>query len=57
MRIERAPTSDTAKHIEDTDLSMALSRWNETVVRPAPESSRTALLSQIAAEVQSVNRN
>jgi multidrug resistance protein MdtO len=57
MRIERAPTSDIAKHIEDTDLSMALSRWNETVVQPAPESSRTALLSQIAAEVQSVNRD
>jgi uncharacterized membrane protein YccC len=55
MRIERAPTSDTAKHIEDTDLSIALSRWNETAVQTAPESDRTALVSQIAAEVQSVN--
>jgi multidrug resistance protein MdtO len=50
-RIEDATTNDPAKHLDDANLSIALTRWNETVVRPAPD-SRTALVSQIAAEVQ-----
>ncbi len=56
-RIEDATTTEPAKHIDDANLSFALSRWNKTVVQPAPRSSRTALLSQMAAEVQSINRN
>ena len=50
-RIEDATTSGTEKDIDIANLSIALTRWNETVVRPAPE-SRTALVSEIAAEVQ-----
>jgi len=56
-RIEDATTTEPAKHIDDANLSFALSRWNKTVVQPAPRSGRTALLSQMAAEVQSINRN
>ena len=50
-RIEDATTNNPAKHIDDVNLSIALTRWNETMVRPAPD-SRTAFVSQIAAEVQ-----
>ena len=50
-RIEDATTNDPAKDLDDANLSIALTRWNETVVPPAPD-SRTALVSQIAAEVQ-----
>jgi multidrug resistance protein MdtO len=50
-RIEDAATNDPAKDLDDANLSIALTRWNETVVRPAPD-SRTALVSQIASEVQ-----
>ena len=49
-RIEDATTSDTAKDIDDANLSIALTRWNETVVRPAPD-IRTKRVSEIAAEV------
>jgi multidrug resistance protein MdtO len=55
-RIEDAITDDPAKELDDADLSIALTRWNETVVRPAPN-NRTTLVSRIAAEVQSLNRN
>jgi multidrug resistance protein MdtO len=50
-RIEDATTNNPAKHIDDANLSIALTRWNEMKVRPAPD-SRTALVSQVAAEVQ-----
>ena len=50
-RIEDATTNDPAKDLDDANLSIALTRWNGTVVQPAPD-SRTALVSQIAAEVQ-----
>ena len=50
-RIEDATTSDTEKDIDGANLSIALTRWNETVVRPAPD-IRTARVSEIAAEVQ-----
>jgi hypothetical protein len=50
-RVERAATSATAKDIDGSNLSIALTRWNETIVRPATD-SRAALVSQIAAEVQ-----
>jgi uncharacterized membrane protein YccC len=50
-RIEDATTSGTGKDIDDANLSIALTRWDETVVRPAAE-SRTARVSEIAAEVQ-----
>ena len=50
-RIEDATTSGTEKDIDSANLSIALTRWNETVVRPAPD-SRTAHVSEIAAEVQ-----
>ena len=50
-RIEDATTSDTEKDIDRANLSIALTRWNETVVRPAPD-IRTARVSEIAAEVQ-----
>jgi hypothetical protein len=49
-RIEDVTTNDPAKDLDDANLSIALTRWNETV-RPAPD-SRAALVSQIAAEVQ-----
>jgi hypothetical protein len=50
-RIEDATTNDPAKDLDDANLSIALTRWNETIVPPARD-SRTALVSQIAAEVQ-----
>jgi multidrug resistance protein MdtO len=50
-RIEDATTNGPAKDLGDANLSIALTRWNDTVVRRAPD-SRTALVSQIAAEVQ-----
>ena len=50
-RIEDATISGTEKDIDSANLSIALTRWNETVVRPAPE-IRTARVSEIAAEVQ-----
>jgi hypothetical protein len=50
-QIEHAATSGTEKDIDITNLSIALTRWNETVVRPAPD-IRTARVSEIAAEVQ-----
>ena len=50
-RIEDATTNDPAKHIDDANLSIALTRWNETMVPPAPD-SRASLVSQIGAEVQ-----
>jgi multidrug resistance protein MdtO len=50
-RVEHAATSGTAKDIDSADLSIALARWNETMVRPAPD-SRTALVSHVAAKVQ-----
>jgi uncharacterized membrane protein YccC len=50
-RIEDATTSGTEKDIDSANLSIALTRWNETVVRPAPD-SRTAHVSEIAVEVQ-----
>jgi hypothetical protein len=53
-RIEDATTNDPAKHIDSANLSIALTRWNEMVVRSAPE-SRTALVSEIAAEVQDLD--
>jgi uncharacterized membrane protein YccC len=53
-RIEDAITDESPKDLDDANLSIALTRWNETVVRPAPD-NRTALVSQIAAEVQSLN--
>jgi uncharacterized membrane protein YccC len=55
-RIEDAITDDPAKGLDDANLSIALTRWNETVVRPAPN-NRTTLVSRMAAEVQSLNRN
>jgi len=53
-RIEDAKTNDPAKDLDDANLSIALTRWNEMVVRSAPE-SRTALVSEIAAEVQDLD--
>jgi hypothetical protein len=50
-RVERVATSGAAKDIDHANLSIALTRWNETMVRPATD-SRAALVSQIAAEVQ-----
>jgi hypothetical protein len=50
-RIEDATTNDPAKDLDDANLSIARTRWNETKVRPARD-SRTAPVSQIAAEVQ-----
>ena len=50
-RIEDATTSGTEKDIDRANLSIALTRWNETVVRPAPD-IRTKRVSEIAAEVQ-----
>jgi hypothetical protein len=50
-RVEHATTNDPAKGLDDASLSIALTRWNETIVRRAPD-SRTALVSQIATEVQ-----
>jgi hypothetical protein len=50
-RVQRATTNGPAKHIDDANLSIALTRWNETVVRPPPN-IRTARVSEIAAEVQ-----
>jgi hypothetical protein len=44
------PESDTTEDA-DADLSIAFGKWNDTIVRLAPD-SRAALLSQIAAEVQ-----
>ena len=45
-RIEDATTSDTEKDIDRANLSIALTRWNETVVRPAPD-IRTARVSRL----------
>ena len=50
-RIEDATTSGTGKDIDSANLSIALTRWNETVVRPAPD-IRTKRVSEIVAEVQ-----
>jgi multidrug resistance protein MdtO len=50
-RIEDATTNEPAKDLDDANLSIALTRWNDTVVRRARD-SRTALVSQIADEVQ-----
>jgi multidrug resistance protein MdtO len=50
-RIEDATTNGRAKDLDDANLSGALTRWNDTVARSAPD-SRTALVSQIAADVQ-----
>ena len=50
-RIEAATTSGTGKDIDSANLSIALTRWNETVVRPAPD-IRTKRVSEIVAEVQ-----
>ena len=50
-RIEDATTSGTGKDMDSANLSIALTRWNETVVRPAPD-IRTARVSKIVAEVQ-----
>ena len=50
-RIEDATTSGTGKDVDSANLSIALARWNEMVVRSAPE-SRTARVSEIVAEVQ-----
>ena len=50
-RIEDATTSGKKKDIDRANLSIALTRWNETVVRPAAD-IRTARVSEIAAEVQ-----
>jgi len=55
-RIEDATTNYPAKDLDRANLSIALTRWNETMVRPAPH-SRTALVSRIVDEVQSLNRN
>ena len=49
-RIEDATTNGPAKHIDDTNLSIALTRWNETVARPAPD-TRAKRVSEIATEV------
>ena len=51
-RIENATINATAKHIDNADLSTVLRRWNETLLPSASGSRRTALVSQIAAEVQ-----
>jgi uncharacterized membrane protein YccC len=51
-RIEDAAINATAKHIDNADLSTVLRRWNETLLPSASGSRRTALVSQIAAEVQ-----
>ena len=53
-RIEDATISGTEKDIDSANLSIALTRWNETVVRPAPN-IRTARVSEIAAEVQDLD--
>jgi hypothetical protein len=55
-RIEDATTNYPAKDLDHANLSIGLTRWNETMVRPAPH-SRTALVSRIVDEVQSLNRN
>ena len=54
-RIEDATTNDPAEDLDHANLSIALTRWNERMVRPPPD-SRTALVSQVAVEVQSLNR-
>jgi uncharacterized membrane protein YccC len=51
-RIECVATGDTPKEIGDTDFSIALARWNEAALRLSPDNRRSALVSQIAAEVQ-----
>lgn len=51
-RVECAASSDTAKHLDGADISIAFARWNETMLQLAVESSRTALVARIAAEVQ-----
>jgi hypothetical protein len=50
-RIEDATTNDPAKDLDHANLSIAVTRWNQTMVRPAPD-SRTALVSRIVDEVQ-----
>jgi uncharacterized membrane protein YccC len=50
-RVERAANSDTAEDA-DASLSSAVARWTDTTERLSPENSRTALVSQIVAEVQ-----
>jgi len=51
-RVERAATNDAAKEVDGTDLSTAFARWNQTTLQLSPDSSRAALVSQIAAEGQ-----
>jgi uncharacterized membrane protein YccC len=53
-RIEDAAISSTKKDIDITNLSIALTRWNETMVRPAPD-IRTKRVSEIVAEVQNLD--
>ena len=50
-RIERVATGDVAKDT-DANLSIAFDRWNEAIIRLPQANSRTALVSQIAAEVE-----
>ena len=50
-RIADATTNDSAKDLDDANLSIAVTRWSETIARPAPD-SRTALVSRIVDEVQ-----
>ena len=46
---EDATTNDPVKDLDHANLSIALTRWNETMLRPAPH-SRTALVSRIVDE-------
>jgi uncharacterized membrane protein YccC len=50
QRVEEVAASDSTKHIGGAHLSTALARWNETVL--SPDSSRTRLVSQVAAGVE-----
>jgi multidrug resistance protein MdtO len=50
-RIERAAALTTPKD-GDADFPVALNRWNEAIAQLPQTNSRTALVSQIAAEVQ-----
>jgi hypothetical protein len=56
MRIERAATVNVTEDV-GADLSTAFAAWNQTVQQSRPENNRSALVSRIAAEVQSVNQN
>jgi uncharacterized membrane protein YccC len=51
-QIERAATSYIGRGVDDTSLSIALARWNEANLHLSQKSSRSLLVSQIAAEVQ-----